>query len=488
MRIASVAALTALLMTSSALLSEPALAASRRAPVVQPPANPLPDSVVRQAEVLRDKALAGSGAYEILESLTTEIGPRPAGSDAEHRAAAWGVARLKALGFTNVHTESFPVPGWTRGEEKAEVVAPYPQRLLVTALGGSVATPAEGLEAEIVVFKTFEDLLAAAPGSLTGKIAVVTQPMPRTQDGSGYGANYRIRGLGASEAAKRGAVAYLLRSLATGDRRDPHTGTMTYAEDAPKIPAAALSVTDAEQLDRMVARGQPVKLKLTLTPTLRQNATAETVVGDILGREKPDEIVLIGGHLDSWDLGTGAIDDGSGIAITTATAKLIADLPTRPRRTIRVAMFGAEEIGKAAEAFAAAHEKEQGQFIIASESDFGAEPIYAMQLPANGLESPYGRALAKVVAPLSVTIVPGAALDAGADLEALKGVPLAGLSQDGSHYFDLHHTADDTLDKVSRTSLDKAVASWVSFVYLAADTDTDFRALAAPKAGKPGAK
>jgi Zn-dependent M28 family amino/carboxypeptidase len=299
--------------------------------------------------------------------------------------------------------------------------------------------------------------------------------------------NYRIRGQGASEAAKRGAIAYLLRSLATGDRRDPHTGAMIYAESAPKIPAAALSVPDAEQLDRMVARGKPVRLKLVLTPTIREGATAETVVGDLVGREKPDEIVLIGGHLDSWDLGTGAIDDGAGVAITTAAAKLIADLPQRPRRTIRVAMFGAEEISKAAAAFATAHKSDEAGTVLAGECDFGAEPVVSIALPSHAAMSPYGRALATVVATLPTTVTFKPVGDGGADLEGLVGVPLVGMAQDGTHYFDLHHSVDDTLDKVSAASLDKAVAAWVAMTYLAADTTTDFRALAAgPGVPVPG--
>lgn len=448
-------------------------------------------AVVSTTEALRDKALAGSTAYGLLETLTTEIGPRLAGSDAEHRAAAWGVATFKAMGLANVHTETFAVPGWTRGEERAEIVGTSPQRLVVTALGGSVATPPEGIEADAVVFRTYQALLDAKPGALTGKIAVVIQPMPGGKDGAGYGLNYRIRGQGASEAAKRGAVGYLMRSLATNENRAPHTGTMVYMPEfagggasGGKIPAAALSVIDAEQIGRLADRGAPLRLKMVLTPTVRVGATAETVVGDVVGSERPDEIVLIGGHLDSWDLGTGAIDDGAGVAITTAAAKLIQDLPRHPRRTIRVVMFGAEEIGKAAQAFASVHAADEPHHVIASECDFGAEPVYAISLPKNAAGSAWGLSLAKIVAPLDIEISAKLPRDGGADLEALKATPVAELAQDGTHYFDLHHSAEDTLDKVKPASLDKAVAAWVSFAYLAADTDVDFRSLAAQSAVK----
>ena len=434
------------------------------------------------AAALRDKALQGSLAYPILSSLTSEIGPRLEGSEAEHRAAQWAVAKLKALGFQNVHIESFAVNGWTRGEERASVVSPSPQRLFITALGNSSATPPEGIEAEIALFHTYADFLAQPAGSLKGKIAVVTQPMVRAQDGAGYGMINAMRTFGPVEAAKRGALAYMIRSLATGDLRSPHTG----ASFAAGIPAVALATPDAEQLDRLVALGKPVRVHLVSTPTVHEGATADTVVGDLPGREKPDEIVLIGGHLDSWDLGTGAIDDGAGVAITTAAAKLIADLPERPRRTIRVALWGAEELNFANAAFAKAHPaEEQARHVIASECDFGAEPPYKIALPAGAAASPYGKALANVVAPLRIYIDRGPVRDGGADLESLVGVPLAELAQDGTHYFDYHHTPDDTLDKTDPHQMDKAVAAWAAFTYLAADSDVDFRAIAASAPAAP---
>jgi Zn-dependent M28 family amino/carboxypeptidase len=302
--------------------------------------------------------------------------------------------------------------------------------------------------------------------------------MMKAQDGEGYGALVRMRVAGPSEAAKRGAVAFLIRSLATDDRRAPHTGVTHYDPKAFKIPAGALSVPDAELLDHMSARGLPLRLKLVLVSRMEERGQSETVVGEIVGRERPDEIVLIGGHLDSWDLGQGAIDDGAGVAATMAAAKLIADLPQHPRRTLRVALFGAEEVGETHAPFAKAHAAELDKHVIASECDFGAAPVYRIDLPAGAVSSPYGQALANVTARLPAVLGPGPAQDGGADLVDLTGVPLAGLAQDGTHYFDLHHTADDTLDKVDAKEMDRLTAAWVAFAYLAADSDVDFRALA----------
>src|SRR5580692_316623 len=275
------------------------------------------ESLVVTASSLGQRALNDPAAFDFVESLTTEIGQRLAGTEAHRRAVAWAEARLKAAGFENVHSEPFTFPAWVRGAESADVVGSAPQHLAITALGGSVATDASGIEAEIALFRTYDDLLAAAPGSLSGKIAVVTQHMVRTQDGSGYGAANPIRRSGPSEAARRGAVAYLLRSLGTDSHRLPHTGALNYQDGAPRIPAAALANPDADQLERLAALG-PVRIRLLLTPTVQENAPSWNVVGEVKGAERPDEIVLIGGHLDSWDLGTGATDDGAGIAIASA--------------------------------------------------------------------------------------------------------------------------------------------------------------------------
>ncbi|HLY58450.1 MAG TPA: M28 family peptidase [Stellaceae bacterium] len=435
------------------------------------------------AKQLAAKTLTDDWSYRFLEDLTTEVGQRLAGTEAQVRAARWAEARLKAAGFANVHQETFPMTGWERGVETARVVAPVPQNLAVTALGDSVATPDTGIEAEIALFRTYAALLAAAPGSLAGKIAVVTQHMPRTEDGSGYGASFVIRGSGPSEAAKRGAVAYLLRSLGTDSARRPHTGQLDYAEDAPKIPAAALSNPDADLLERLAAHG-PVRVHLVLTPMSSPTAQSSNVVGEITGSSKPGEIVLIGGHLDSWDLGTGAIDDGAGMAITAGAARLIGTLPRHPARTIRVVLFGAEERSYSGKAYAAAHQTDAGAIVLAAEADFGARRAYAIQLPPGIAKTGLGNDIGAAEATLGVFVDRAAAERSGSDVEDLHklGVPVLSVRQDGSDYFDFHHTADDTFDKVDRNELAQATAAWAAWVYLVADSDVDFRAATAKPA------
>jgi len=459
------------------LVAAIALAASARATIAT---DAPPNSLVVTVSGLGQRALDDPAAFDFVQSLTTEIGQRLAGTEAHRRAVGWAEARLKAAGFENVHSEPFTFPAWIRGDESAEIVGSVPQHLAVTALGGSVATDANGVEAEISLFRTYDDLLAAAPGSLNGKIAVVTQHMVRAQDGSGYGAANPIRRLGPSEAAKRGAVAYLLRSLGTDSHRLPHTGALNYEDGAPRIPAAALAIPDAEQLERLAAKG-PVRVRLLLTPTVQANASSWNVVGEIKGKERPDEIVLIGGHLDSWDLGTGATDDGAGVAIVFGAARLIAGLPNRPGRTIRVVLFGAEEMNFSGAAYAQAHEAEAGKIVVAGEADFGARNVYSVQLPGGAASSDFGRMLDRIITPLGANLDRRPALGGGDDIRELQkaGVPVVSLRQDGSDYFDTHHTADDTLDKIDPKQLDQAVAVWSAFTYLAAVSDVNFRSLAA---------
>jgi Zn-dependent M28 family amino/carboxypeptidase len=240
-----------------------------------------------------------------------------------------------------------------------------------------------------------------------------------------------------------------------------------------------LAIPDADQLERLAALG-PVKIRLLLTPTVRENAPSWNVVGEIKGGERPDEIVLIGGHLDSWDLGTGATDDGAGTAIVFGAARLIAGLPQRPSRTIRVVLFGAEEMNFSGAAYARAHEGEAGKIVVAGEADFGARNVYSMQLPAGAAVSEFGQTLDRIIAPLGANLDRRPALGGGDDIRELQkaGVPVVSVRQDGLDYFDTHHTADDTLDKIDPKQLAQAVAVWSVFTYLAAASDVDFRSLA----------
>jgi len=426
------------------------------------------------AAALCDRALGDPTAWHLLESLTAGIGPRPVGTPAAAHARDWAVARLKALGFANVRVEPFAKPSWHRGAESAELVKPYPLRLAVIGLGNSVPTPPQGIEAPVVVLRSYAELLAARPGAFKGKIVVVNQPMTRTEDGSGYGAAVVTRN-GDGEAAKRGAVAYLIRSVSTGNGRAPHTGAIW--GHTPVIPTAALGVPDADLLQYLAARG-PVRLSLKLANWVDAKSQAWNVSGDIRGSERPDEIVVIGGHLDSWDPGTGAIDDAAGVTITVAAANLIGKLPRHPRRTIRVVLFGSEESGGSSDAYLAVHKQELGKIVLAGESDLGSDRAYAVHLPEGAVAAPALAMLPAVLAPLRVLVSDQPAQHAGSDVSGLEkaGVPVLAVDQDASRYFDYHHSADDTLAVVDRAQLNQNVATWAGLLYLVADSKLDFRA------------
>ena len=422
---------------------------------------------------VRDAALKDPTAWDIAESLTTEIGPRLVGSPAMDRARDWGVETLKRLGFQNVKVETFTASGWFRGEESAEVVGPYPHKLHILGLGRSSSTPKGGLTAEVALFRTYEEMLAQPEGALKGKIAVVTGVMTRAQDGSGYGAINAQRSQGPVEAAKRGAVAYLIRSLSTDDTRLPHAGGARPGG----IPAAALSTPDADLLERMVARGKPVTLKLAMTSRYEAKVPAYNISGELPGTDSDAGVLIVGGHLDSWDAGTGAVDDAAGIAITTAAAKLAAGQGPL-RRTIRVVMWGSEEQGGSSEAYLAAHKDEVGRMVVVGESDSGAGRIWTIRLPQAGRDHAAMKAFRAAVAPLNAIVSREAPRFGGADVSGLiqAGAPFVEFEQDASRYFDLHHSADDTLDKIDPAELSQNVAVWAAFLHAAAATDVDFRA------------
>jgi carboxypeptidase Q len=435
----------------------------------------LHDDAIANAGKLRDQAMQGSNAYAIVESLTTEIGPRMGGSEAYDRATVWAQEKFKQLGYDKVWLLPVTFPVWQRRAESGRVISPYPQPLALTALGGSTGTGGP-LVAEVVEFASLEALKAAADGALKGKIAFVNQNMVRAKDGSGYGPVSTLRRTGASEAARKGAVAFVIRSVGTDSDRLPHTGMMRYEDGIAKIPAAALSVPDAELLANMLKRGKPVKIELDIDAGFTGSKTEYSVIGEITGRSKPEEVVVIGGHLDSWDLGTGAIDDGAGVAITMAAGQLIGQMQQAPKRTVRVIAFANEEQGLLggyayAEAMKAAVDKHQ----IGAESDFGAGRIYALQAGVDADTWPVIETIGGVLAPLGIAIdkVGGGP---GPDISPIAGLgmPWAELSQDGSDYFDYHHTANDTLDKINAKDLDQQVAAYAVLAYLAAESDVDF--------------
>jgi carboxypeptidase Q len=442
-------------------------------------AQPVSRESLAHAEMLRVQAMAGSNAMAIVTSLTTEVGPRLAGSEAEARARAWAVDTLAEKGFANVRNELFEMDAWERHEEGAEILAPYPQPLAVTALGGSVPTEEEGLSAEVALFETLEDLKRAPEGSLSGRIAYVGHAMQRTQDGSSYGYFNEARTAGPSIAAGKGAVGYLIRSVGTDSHRFPHTGSLRYQEGMPRIPALALSNPDADQLERIAEDGKAISVRIKVDSSEVPAAQSGNVIAEVVGREAPEEIVVIGAHLDSWDLGTGAIDDGAGVGITMAALELIKDAGLAPRRTIRLVLWGAEEVGLiGANAYRDRHEAELAQHVIGSESDFGGGRVWKVTADSQTEEGDalFGE-ITRLLAPIGVAPGNDDQPGGGPDLYPLiaAGVPTLRLHQDGRDYFDLHHTADDTVDKLDAASLDQNVAAFAVFAWLVADSDVSFR-------------
>jgi Zn-dependent M28 family amino/carboxypeptidase len=442
-------------------------------------AQAIPEDVLQTADELMREALSDETGYKVTESLTTEVGPRLGGSEAEARARAWAEAKLTELGFANVRTETFDMPYWERVREELVITDPFPQPLEITALGNSVGTGRRGVTAEVVRFETLDDLIEAPMDqSLQGKIVFVDEGMTRTQDGSGYGVAVRKRSGAANEGAKRGAVAALIRSVGTDQHRFPHTGMMRYDDEVTAIPTAALSFSDAEQLARAMERG-PVTVKLDMAVRTRKTVESGNVIAEIPG--ETDEVVVIGGHLDSWDLGTGAVDDGAGIGITTGAAKLILDhvneTGEKPLRTIRLVYWGAEEVGLVgARAYANAYRDSLDKHAVAAESDFGAGRIYQLDTRFGEGREEAARQMARVLRPIG--IAPGNNMASGGpDVSPLRaaGVPVVTLKQNGWDYFDLHHTADDTLDKIDPEALAQNVAAYAAFTWMAANAPEGFR-------------
>lgn len=442
-------------LATSLLLSTAAPLAAQQAP--QPAAVVIEPWVAK----LRDDALANDHhAWDITEGLTTEVGQRLAGTDAEARARQWAVQKLRDMGFANVRVDEFPLPVWTRGAESAEILSPFPQKLAVAALGNSASTGLAGVTGEIVAFNSIDELRAAPDAAVKGKIVFVDHNMAPTQDGSSYGPGGAPRRQGPTLASQKGALAIIVRSAGTDLHRNPHTGVMSFGDGATPIPAGAISVPDALQLQRILKRGKPVSLHLILVSQTRQGVSGN-VIAEVPGRDPSLAPVLVSGHLDSWDLGTGAFDDGAGVAIAAAAAKRIMDAG-RPLRTIRIVWFGAEEVGLFGGLdYRTRYGKQPHHALL--ESDFGADRIWKVDSKLGKDRIDEARKIGAALAPLG--IVTGSFDNAdGSDIGPMlaDGLPGVGLSQDGTRYFDLHHTPDDTLDKVDPAQLRQNVAAWTA--------------------------
>ena len=442
--------------------------------------SPAPPAIYSEADIayaqrLRDAGLKSGLAYTLVESLTTEVGARPAGSANDALAVAWAQAAMRQLGLSNVRAEPVPLSVWQRGPLNAQLLAPHAHPLVATALGNSVSTPPGGLEAEVAYYADLAALRADTSERARGKLVFIDEKTERSRDGSGYGRAVLARSAGAVEAARRGAVAVAIRSIGTDRDRLAHTGALRYDPLVAQIPAMAVSVPDADLIARLHARGQPMRLKLMLQAASGVAAITHNVIGEVPGTDLASEVVLIGAHLDSWDMGQGAQDDGVGVGIVMAAAKLLLDGGKMPRRTVRVVLFGNEENGfDGARAYSERYREVPHQLV--GESDFGAGRIWRLRSRVAVAALPAVAAIAEVLAPLGIAADgnPGSpGPDAGVLMRARRW-PGIELTQDGTHYFDVHHTENDTLDKIDPTTLPQNTAAWAAVAWLAAQSPIGF--------------
>ena len=444
------------------------------------PAGPFTAADLAHAALLRDLGLADTRALALVRSLTRDVGARPAGSPADAKAVAWAVAQCQALGLQSVRAEPMALRIWQRGPASAEIVAPEPHTLVMTALGNSVGTPPGGIEAEIAYYPSLAALKADTTDRAQGRIAFVDERTDRSRDGAGYSRAAPARFASAAEAARRGALAVVIRSIATssaaGADRVAHTGAMRHADALAAIPALAVSLPDADRIAQLQAAG-PVRLRLQVANQTGVAATTHNVIAELPGTDLADEVVLISAHLDSWDVGEGAVDNGAGVAVVCAAAALIRAAGRAPRRTIRVVLFGNEENGfDGARAYGTRYQAQRHQLV--GESDFGAGAIYALRSRVDAASKPAFEAMAQVLAPLGVPLTDNNA-SPGPDAAMLMRRhqwPAVSLSQEGGAYFDVHHSAHDTFDRMDGSALPQNVACWAVVAWLAAQAAVGFRA------------
>lgn len=433
-------------------------------------------------------SLQSSTAYDQLGELCDQVGNRISGSERLDQAVQWAVKTMRADGLQNVHTEKILVPYWKRGVEKAWTISPQRHELSILGLGMSVATPIGGITADVVVVGSFDEMEKLGEAGIKGKIVLYDVPF------EGYGKTVMYRFAGASRAAKYGAVASLVRSVGSLSFDTPHTGTLGYDEKLPKIPAAAVTIENATMMRRMAQRGERIQLHLELENELIPNQPSANVVGEIVGSEQPQEVVLLSGHLDSWDVGQGAQDDGVGCMISLGAVKAIHDAGLKPKRTLRVVFFTNEENGDfGGKGYRDAHKAELGNFVAALESDSGNGPVKGFSLDLHGegrnkavattpeekMLAEKSLALLKAIAPLLEPLdatrmeMGGSGTDVGPTVN--EGVPGIGVSHDTSHYWEIHHTKADTFDKIIKLDMQKNIAAVGILAYLLAEMEGTLR-------------
>jgi carboxypeptidase Q len=431
-----------------------------------------------QLVTLRDAALADDYAYRQVAHLSENIGPRPSGSPQAQQAAEYVADELRRLGL-EVRLEEVKVPRWVRGAETAELVefaAQSPktsQKVVVTALGGSTATPAGGLTADVVVVRNFGELTALGRAKVAGKIVLFNFPFDTKKASAGfaldaYGEAVVYRGAGAKAAAELGAVASLIRSVGGAEYRLPHTGWSAPAG----IPAGAVAAEDADLVADLATQGR-VRLHLTLTPQSFPDTTGYNVVADLRGSEHPEQVVVVSGHLDSWDLGTGAIDDAAGVAVAMEAAQLLRQLHLQPKRTLRVIAWMDEESGgRGRDAYTAAHSAEFSNHVAAIESDLGAAHPLGFQVKMSTQAGEFLRPVQNILENFGANLIKAVPFSPGSDIAGMSqaGVPTLGVMQDGRTYFNYHHTAADTLDKIVPKELRENAAAMAVMGYALAST------------------
>ena len=410
------------------------------------------------------EAMSDTFAWRRLAVLTDSIGNRLSGTAQLDRAIQWATAEMKRDGLENVHTEKAMVPKWVRGAESAEIVEPARHTIAMLGLGGSVATPPEGVQAEVLIVHSFEELDAHAAQA---KARIILFNVPFTN----YGETVRFRAAGASRAATFGAAAMLVRSVGLPGLRLPHTGALQYAADAPQIPAAAIASEDADRLQRMADRGDRAVVRLRMQAHFDPDVESANVVGEIRGRERPDEVVVVGGHLDSWDVGAGATDDGGGCVVTWEALRLMKKLHLRPRRTIRVVLWTNEENGgRGGLAYRDQHRAELPKHVMMMESDSGVFRPVGFGFSGTDAARQTVKAIATLLGGIAADQIAssGGGADIGPSVQDGKMASMS-LEVDGSKYFLVHHTEADTIDKIDPVEMARCAAAVAVMAYVVAD-------------------